>query len=408
MLWGAFNNASTAMIAHSHALETISQNVANVNTTGYKAEQTLFKTVLSEGHAAPPTTVGLNIFGVQPVDRRFVTHQGMLQETGVWHDLAINGQGMFVLNTSADGSGDTFFSRDGAFYPQAIGDRNYLTTSQGYYLMGYANSDPSTSTTLPNSGEPTSAIYTMPQSTLVAVATTTATVTGNIPANATLPQNMFIPVYDSEGNTQSLRTQWTAAGDGTWSVDYDVNGTLTGTPTTVTFDGDGVMTSPTTPISATVTWGNGLTNTIALDFSQLTQFADTGLFLNTIVQDGRPTGELTSTYFNNDGELFGSYSNGQSVLLAKVPLAYFVAPDQLEALSGNLFQQSELAGDVEYLDINSAGTRSELVANSLETSNVALEDEFSRMIITQKAYSSNATVFKTADEMTMIARDLKA
>ncbi|MBI5163181.1 MAG: flagellar hook-basal body complex protein, partial [Magnetospirillum sp.] len=131
-------------------------------------------------------------------------------------------------------------------------------------------------------------------------------------------------------------------------------------------------------------------------------------YIRTLVQDGYGQGELTGTTFNDRGELVGSYDNGKTMTLFKVPVATFVSENNLEAISGNLFHRSEAAGDVSVWAAEDVpGGRTAIAPQSVENSTVDIEDEFTKMIMTQKAYSSNATVFKTADEMTTVARDLK-
>jgi flagellar hook protein FlgE len=127
-----------------------------------------------------------------------------------------------------------------------------------------------------------------------------------------------------------------------------------------------------------------------------------------INQDGYLEGRLDQTYFNNSGTLIGSYSNGQTRQLYKLAIARFAVDNKLEAVSGNMFEQTRASGAISLSPIQGGfGGRTELVVGALESSNVDLADQFSKMIITQRAYTSNATVLRTADEMTMAARDLK-
>jgi flagellar hook protein FlgE len=150
-------------------------------------------------------------------------------------------------------------------------------------------------------------------------------------------------------------------------------------------------------------------NTVTMDASKLTQYVGNkpgNIDIKSLDQDGYESGVMDSTSFNARGELIAHFSNGRTRTLAMVPLATFTAADQLNPISGTVFRRTDGAGKMTVDDISSQGSGYQIVASAVEASNVDLTDEFSRMIVTQKAYSMNATVFKTADEMTTTARDL--
>jgi len=181
-----------------------------------------------------------------------------------------------------------------------------------------------------------------------------------------------------------------AAGDNTYTSDWGWTDTVT--------DGTGA--------DKTVTAMDG-TATVEFDFSQLTQY-DASQTLGSIDQNGYGKGSLISAYFNDRGEYIGQYTNGETNKLFKVGIAQFTAENSLENISGTLFRRTLEAGDVTVSGVDEAQGAVSLATSSLEGSNVDIGEEFTRMIVTQKAYSTNATVFKTADEMTTVARDLKA
>jgi flagellar hook protein FlgE len=289
MSWGALNNAGSAMQAMTYGLGTISQNIANMNTTGYKGVTTHFQTQLSE-HIGTPTdgtgssgTSGTNIFGVGYYDRNSISTQGTLQATTNTNDIAINGKGFFMVGTPAStgaprGSADTksdnavYYTRSGSFQ-QAIdpttlsaatpsGDgKQYFVNGSGDYLLGWM----ADSKGVIAQGATLKPVYSMPTTPMTAVPTSNAVVRGNIPSTDTPtqdPQFSTVPLTDPTGNSQSLSLAWTRIDATTWTVAAtSVTGGTLGANTnsyTVTTDTSGAITSPapaTVPFS--VTWSNG-------------------------------------------------------------------------------------------------------------------------------------------------------
>lgn len=145
-----------------------------------------------------------------------------------------------------------------------------------------------------------------------------------------------------------------------------------------------------------------------LHLSQATQFQSTGnIEVINLEQDGIQEGLLNLTFFDSDGTLFGSFSNSDLVPLFRLALATFPAPNNLEAINGNFFKADPQAGRLELQSLGSVTGIAQVVVGASEQSNVDLADQFTKMIVTQLAYSSSATVLRTADEMTQQARDLK-
>ena len=176
-LWGAFSDSVDAIQAQANALAVISQNVGNVNTTGYKQTSDQFQTVLSESNSVT------NIFGVQGVYTHQNDVQGNFQSTGIWDNLAVNGPGFFVLNSATDGTGTTVFSRAGDFAEAVVGSDSqdaYLTDGRGNYLMGYAAGSVPTS----NSTNGLTAVKIALGSTLPGKATSAIAIQGSLPSNS--------------------------------------------------------------------------------------------------------------------------------------------------------------------------------------------------------------------------------
>lgn len=375
MLWGAFGNASQGMQSMDWAMGTISQNIANVNTTGYKRKDTEFQTVLSETHTAPASTVnsttaatatsGLNVFGVRPVDRTLVSAQGQIQSTGNWTDLAINGRGFFMVsqpNTSGapqtglgTSSADMLYTRAGSFQQKAVNGNNYLVTGGGQYLMGWqadaqgdingvitsaasplASSTASTTTTGSSGGVSAASgnalvpVYVNLGSTITGVATANMQTVMNLPSNAaaTGSTQTFTDtssVTDGTGAAQNLTMTWTRQSGDTWQVDFALPaapasgsvGTISsGTPVTVTMDQFGAIQSPAGGLqNLSIDWSAGaVTNTTpSINLaSQKPSFSEVPLSLT--VYDANYQPQTLPVSFERDG-------NGQWNMRIKVPAA---------------------------------------------------------------------------------------
>jgi flagellar hook protein FlgE len=444
---GTMNTATQAMLAQSQHLSNISTNIANVNTTGYKVQNTHFQTVLN--HVRPGGGNGpQSFFAVDTSDSREVTKQGFLQTTNRTLDLAVNGRGMFVTNTEADGSGIWQYTRDGALTGKAqrlttdsdndgqLDQVTLLTTNSGGFLYGWqADADgnfdeqDNLNALRPisiNSNE----IY-------PARATRNIELQANVSAGSLKRQTVGMPFVDAAGvsRTVTLGFSPTNGALGTFDLDIaamsaagqpvptivavtDATGQplpptvdpVTGLPVPprVRFDGTGNLVEPASAkllLSIGDPSGNQL---ITMDLRQVKSFNDQGdLTVFNLEQDGFIQGRLKETYFNEDGVLIGSYTNQTTRPLFKLPLAQFQAVNNLEAKSGNFFVQSAEAGERRLLGLDSVQGIAQINSGVLESSNVDLADQFSKMIVTQRAYSSSATVLRTADEMMQQTRDLK-
>lgn len=235
-----------------------------------------------------------------------------------------------------------------------------------------------------------------------------------------------ITVYDQAYNAHNLTLTFEHSGNGQWYMRFQpvtsegtvsaLTATASGATTTygnsipITFDGAGNVLTPTTA-SFTVGWtatGAG-SNTVTLDMTKLTQFSGdnaTRLGVKVIQQDGYASGTMDRVDIATTGEVIGHFDNGRTRTLFMVPVATFVAADSLDPISGTLFRATEQAGAVTVDAIAEQGSGAIIQSQAVETSNVDIADQFTKMIVTQKAYSVNANVFKTADEMTQSVRDL--
>ncbi len=172
----------------------------------------------------------------------------------------------------------------------------------------------------------------------------------------------------------------------------------------VIFDSSGVVTSPTS-FTNDLTWSDGATNSFTLDISKSTQFA--GAFLSqSSSQNGLALSDLKKVSFDASGQVNGLFADGTTRTIYKIPLAAFSNPNGMEAVNGNVFAETGESGTARSVFADASGIAI-LAPGTLELSNVELSTQFTQMIQVQQAYNSSATVFKTVDEMTMVARDLK-
>ncbi|MBR1777058.1 MAG: flagellar hook-basal body complex protein [Alphaproteobacteria bacterium] len=416
MTIGTFVTSTMGMHSQSHALEQISANIANVNTVGYKKVDTRFETFIKEYNLIGTDTHYLTS---NVVDRRMVDVNGQLKTTDSIYDLAISGLGFFVV----EGQHNTLYSRAGDFQATAVTPNGYparavtyyrpseagvvtqsvpatyFTNASGYYVMGwnYNNDAEAFSSSL----EP---VIISPMEYYPGHQTTHMSFKGNINAAAADTQLLKFAVYDNSYARHNLSMKWEPQNDAdTWLVTIDIDGAaVSSEPIKVTFNEHGKLTSPVPSTMLNVTWDNGTTSAIKLDMQHFTQYANT-LTGEVLSQDGKGFGTLTSTAWDENGVLNATYSNGTSIPVCKVAVAHIQVPNMMEAVSGNMFAYNQNAGNLEIVDLQNTRTETTVQGGKTEESNVSLEEEFTNMIITQRAYSSNVQTFTTVNEMTQEA-----
>lgn len=390
MLRSLFSGIS-GLRAHQTMLDVTGNNIANVNTTGFKASQTQFQDTLSQvltnaGAAqngvggTNPAQVGLGV-RVAGITTNF--QQGAAQLTNRSTDMMISGDGFFVVRKG----NEQMYTRAGAFDFDASGQ---LVTPDGGLVQGWAAD---AAGNIDVNGPLVD--LRLPIATLMgAAATSRATFEGNLPADAELGTvlNRDVDVYSADGTVSTLSLAFTRTAAG-----WDVTGTLGADSAGVamTFDAAGGLTS-----GGTLTVGG-----ITVDMSTLTGFAG----LTTVEaagQDGRAAGTLQSFTINADGTLLGSFSNGLKQALGRVALSTFTNPAGLEKAGGSLYRTTVNSGDPQ---IGAAGTggRGELTGGALEMSNVDLSAEFTNLIIAQRGFQANSRVITTSDELLQELVNLK-
>ncbi|WP_460772457.1 flagellar hook protein FlgE [Microbacterium sp. GXF7504] len=372
--------------SHQTMLDVTGNNIANVNTTGFKASAVQFQDSLSQlvrnsmlpqqdAGGSNPAQVGL---GVQVAGITTNFAQGAAQSTGVPTDLMISGDGFFVVRSG----GETLYTRNGGFSFDTTGR---LVTADGALVQGWTAQNG-----VITAGQALGAI-TLPVGAIAAATPTAgARAAGNLPSGTAVGESLMrdIEVYDAEGGTRSLELTFTRTASG-WDVS-EPGGAVTSLAFT-----DGRLTGPAAIVSGGVT----------VDLSAVTGFAD----VNTIAiaeQDGRAAGTLSSYALAEDGSLIGTFTNGETAVLARIAMANFVNPGGLEKAGSSQYRTSVNSGQATIGVAGSDGFGS-LVSGALEMSNVDLSQEFTNLIVAQRGFQANARIITTSDEVLQELTNLK-
>jgi flagellar hook protein FlgE len=442
--FGSMTTALTGIRAQSSALGYISDNIANSQTVGFKRTDTRFQDIVtastSRNHlpgavlAAPSFTNGV---------------QGSIDASEVPTHMAINGEGFFVVSSrvaTVDGNpvfdGVNYYTRRGDFSMDKYG---YLVNGAGYTLQGL-EIDPTTGNPV---GDVPGRIQ-INRDFLAARTTSTISYKANLPAwpetanadpgianSELLTVNRFTPAladlsvisadnediflnnslsggavtgYDALGAPANVQFRWaktdnsSGAGD-TWQLFYKTNDAATGaqdkwvnTGQSYAFDAQGRLDPAVDSSTITGLTVNGISlGNVVLDHgaSNITQFEDDNGTVKTTAldQNGYPSGELVSIAVSENGRVTGTYSNGKTVDLAEVTLARFNAPDKLKRLDGTAFAATQESGEA------MLGGGGDIIASAREASNVNIADEFSKLIVTQQAYTAGTRIVTASDEL---------
>ena len=439
---GAMTTAVNAIQAQSAALGHISDNIANSSTTGFKRTDTSFSEVVTASGAK------VHLPGsVSAVPAYTNSVQGVINSSQIDTHMSINGSGFFVVSDSmgsVDGNvifdGTDYYTRRGDFSVDAEG---YLVNGGGYYLQGYAV-DPVTGNATGSMLEPiivtqgflgangtTTIDYelnlpTVPETAIYNSATAgsdllaygspysndpTASGDGYVTADdedAFLDRSVSggsITTYDDVGNAVDVQIRWAKTSDDNWEMFYMSDDTATGTSAkwsnagqTYAFNGVGQLSPTISTLTITGMSVNGVAlGDVVFDHGGdgVTQFADSqgSATVNVIDQNGYAAGELVGVSISNEGRVVGSYSNGETFDLAKIAVVDFNNADGLQKLDGTAYAATEESGAA------LTGGTGDIVGSSLEASNVDIADEFTKLIVTQQAYTAGTRIVTTADEM---------
>jgi len=404
-------SAISGLRAHQTKMDVTGNNIANVNTVGYKSSQTVFQDTLSQiirAGGAPaadrggtnPAQVGLGT-KVAAITTNWT--QGATQSTGRSTDFMIEGDGFFVTRAGTD----QLFTRAGSFDFDGAGK---LVTPDGSILQGWM----ADAAGVVNPNGPIGDLS-VPYGQIVnPVQTTTGTVEGNLPAGAATGTSVqtAVTMYDSQGVEQKVFYVFTkVAAANTWELDIvheDTTVLVNNAP--IAFNASGALTTPAapgtiapfTPPAATYpSWAGPVT----VDVSALTQFGGS----NTVTapdQNGYALGSLQSFQLGNDGTIMGVYSNGLRQPLGKLALASFNNPGGLEKAGSSSFRVGDNSGVAMIGEAGVAG-RGVLNSGALEMSNVDLAEEFTGLIVAQRGFQANSRVITSSDEILQDLVNLK-
>jgi flagellar hook protein FlgE len=429
-LYSSMNTALSGMNAQSRALGHISDNVANSQTVGFKRTDTNFVSYISESNSEvhrPGTVLARPDFTNQV--------QGTIEQVENPLAMAISGQGFFTaalpVGSKPDGT-KTFDARN--FYTRA-GDFNrdsegYMVNGSGYVLQGWPVTD--------NVVDKTQLVpIQIQEDAFTPTPTQELDFIGNLPAGGTTNQSTSIQVIDSLGRSRALTLTFAPSAsptDNTWSLSINAPDAvppalgsiniLFGKDPVLPADDqpDGTLAQFTVPSSAAIVGSTGgagdpATVTFSADFGQglqpmtlnlgrfgvsagLTQFAATGsgLSVNSFEQDGIPIGAFSSVSTQKNGDIRINYDNGQSRIVARVPVTVFKDADKLQHLDGQAFLRTTESGEARIVEAGEDGAGL-LSTRAIERSNVDIATEFSKLILAQRAYSANTRIVTTVDEL---------
>jgi flagellar hook protein FlgE len=419
----ALQTGVNGLRAQATKLATISDNIANSSTVGYKRSTAQFSTLVVNGAGGGSYTAG----GVTTQIRTEVSRAGNIIGSDTNTDLAIAGRGFFAVASQPDGTGSAV-TRAGSFRADEFGN---LRNDGGYYLQGFPlNADGSYV-----GGAPSLTTFDSMETVNIASIqgsarpTTEVGYAGNIPAGAAGPFQASVQYFDEFGGSQTMTLNWVpngAPGSNIWDLEiYD--GATTGTPITtiggIDFTGGTGFTAGTPDFPAgapaaapgyTITGWDEATGSVTIQLpgpaaqeitialgdegglNGITQFG--GDFTPQTNVDGSALGKLQQIDIKEDGTLVAIFDNGEVRPVYQIPVADVVNPEGLTAVDGNAFTLSANSGDLRVAVAGSANTGT-ISAGALEGANVDVAQELTSLIETQRAYSSNATVVQTADEM---------
>jgi flagellar hook protein FlgE len=421
MAIGSFSSGLSGLTANAEALKVVGNNLANLNTVGFKASTVAFQELVSQAPAGSGAQgLGVTVASIAPV-----FSQGSVENSREATNVAIQGNGLFVVN----GPVGNAYTRAGNFTFNADG---VLVTPDGYKVQGYTTIDPLTSKVV-TTGQPTD-IKVPPGVLRAPSATSQMTMASNLDASAAVGATFdgSLQLYDSLGAAHVMSITYTNTGPGAWSYQISVPGAdvnpapAGGAPAivaggTLTFDATGKLLTmtPTAPSAGggsavpgpmadvtftTPAWANGaaasnLTWDIvdASGTASLTGFASPSA-TSSKTQNGTPAGTLDQISIGTDGTITATVGTGQSVAVGQLALATFNNPKGLLNIGSNKFAASLDSG---LPNVGEAGTggRGTLIGSALEQSNVDIAYEFTQMILAQRGYQANSKSITVSDEL---------
>lgn len=405
-LYGTMRTGVSGMNAQSNRLSTVADNIANSSTVGYKKASVQFSSMI-----LPTTNGAYNSGGVETDVRYSISAQGTFSYTTSTTDLAINGDGFFIVKGD---DGTPYMTRAGSFVLQ---DDGTLKNTAGYTLQGYPYDSEVDPTIVVNGFDGLEPVD-LSGSGISAVRSLTGTLNVNLPNSAEVGvaadiKKTSLTVFDSQGSSRLIDFTYEKIADNTWevsAVERDA-GTQVLAPQTLVFDADGKLVTPD-PAELTLDpytvdgaeVGDPATG-ILINIGDTTQLAsDFSVQLGKV--DGNAASKVKGYEIDDKGIVSIAYDNGDLVPTFRVALASVQSPDNLNPVAGNMYTQSNDSGVVilGYAGSSGFGT---ILSGALEDSNVDVAEELTAMIESQRNYTANSKVFQTGSELMEVLVNLK-
>ena len=428
----SFYTSLSGLQAAQTDMSTISHNLSNVSTNGFKKSRTEFADVIASSVSLNPNQMIGSGTTVKAIRQQF--GQGGTQQSSSSLDIAISGDGFFAVKPSLDAAGVNF-TRNGSFL---VDSERYVTDSQGSYLQVYPVDG---SGAVIATGLGSTVNLRLPQTSGVPEATENVNLSLNLSAYSSVPKeaSRFTPdtpyafdrfdpgtynnstqttIYDASGNPLTMTSYFvreTSASPSSWSVYTFVGDKQLGTDPAnpaqipMTFDSSGALTAPTAPTQfAPFTVGTSTTEqTIALDFGSATTQLGAPFSVNNRSQDGKAVGQLDGVTVGEDGTVRASFSNGDSQALGKVALANFSNPSGLRQLGNSTWASTGLSGEPRLGEPGTNGFGG-LMSGAIERSNVDITEELVGLIAAQRNFQANAKALDTASQISQTIFNIRS
>ena len=392
----SFSIATSGLNAVTEQLNAISNNIANSGTVGFKSGRAEFSALYAESQP-----LGVGVTGIT----QSITKGGSIASTGTALDLAINGNGFFMVRDSA---GTTAYTRAGYFGTDSNGN---LINNQGMYMQGYPV-DANGTLQVGSIGN-----LTISSGSIPAKATESIDFTANLDARAEVPATSpFDPkdnttynnsyttqVYDSLGREHTLNQYFVKTGENEWEVHYymddkpvtDANGA--DQVQKMSFNSQGILTNPSGAVDLSAAIPGADNIDIKLTYNNTTQYgSDFSVSKNK--GDGYASGERTGQAIDQDGSVYATFSNGERLLQGQLVLANFTNPNGLQSQDGTTWAQTASSG-APLTGAPGTGLLGSIVSGALESSNVDLTSELVGLMTAQRNYQANTKVISTNDSM---------
>jgi flagellar hook protein FlgE len=416
-LYGMMRTGISGMNGQANRLSTVSDNIANSSTTGYKRASTEFSSLV-----LPSSGGEYNSGGIQTTVRHHISDDGSLRYTTSSTDLALQGNGFFIVSNA---NGTPYLTRAGSFVPDASGN---LVNTAGYYLMGYPITNGNVNP-VANGYQGLEKIN-IGQNDLIADPSRVGTFTANFPAGAAIVPAANLPsatatasaqytaktsvqTFDNLGNVVVLDLYMSKTADNSWEVtayNHADAAATGGFPysaaalRTENFDFDAVtgkLTSTDTSLSVNIPNGQ----TLELNFAATKQLAGDYTPIEVKI-DGNSPSPIDNVDIGADGTVMAIYKNGAKRAIYKIALADVPSPDNLLVMSGNVFSTSADSGDVQ-IGFAGSGSFGSLSSGALEQSTADIAQDLTDMIEAQRNYTANSKVFQTGADLMDVLVNLK-